>query len=68
MQPPGPPFATEPGSRTSVRWSPELAARLAVGMPPTVVAQLALPPPLSRLVVLVRVIVEFDWLIQPTQS
>jgi AAA+ superfamily predicted ATPase len=54
MQPPGPPSATEPGYRTSVRWSPELAARLAVGMPPTVVGQLALPPPLSRLVVLAR--------------
>jgi AAA+ superfamily predicted ATPase len=54
MQPPGFPFATEPGSRTTVRWSPELAARLAAGMPATVVGQLALPAPLSRLVVLAR--------------
>jgi AAA+ superfamily predicted ATPase len=54
MQPPGPPSATDPGIRTRVRWSPELAERLAAGMPPTVVGQLALPAPLSRLLVLAR--------------
>src|SRR4030088_2859268 len=54
MHPPGSPSAAKPGFRTTVRWLPELAARLAVGMPPTVVGQLALPAPLSRLVVLAR--------------
>src|SRR3984893_185141 len=54
MQPPGPPFATVPGSRTTVRMSPELAARLSARTPATVVGQLPLPPPLSRLVVLAR--------------
>src|SRR5919201_1252887 len=53
MHRPGPPFV-EPGSRSTIRWSPELAARLAVGMPATVVAQVALPAPLSRLLVLAR--------------
>src|SRR2546421_11323895 len=54
MQPPAPPSATAPGSRTTVRWSPELAARIPAGMPATVVGQLPLPPPLSRLLVLAR--------------
>jgi AAA+ superfamily predicted ATPase len=54
MHPRGSPSATEPGLRTTVRWSPELAARLAAGMPATVVGQLPLPSPLSRLVVLAR--------------
>jgi AAA+ superfamily predicted ATPase len=53
MHRPGPPFV-EPGYRATIRWSPELAARLVDGMPATIVAQVALPAPLSRLLVLAR--------------
>src|SRR3984893_4760861 len=54
MHQPGSTPATQPRLRTNVRWSPELATRLESGMPATVVAQVGVPPPLSRLVVLAR--------------
>lgn len=44
----------EPRLPVSLRWSEELGARLTEGMPATLVGQLALPAPLSRLLVLAR--------------
>ena len=54
MHQPGSTPATRPRLGINVRWSPELASRLESGMPATVVAQVGVPPPLSRLVVLAR--------------
>ena len=46
--------SVEPRFPVTLRWSEDLAARLEEGMPPTLVGQLALPAPLSRLLVLAR--------------
>ena len=54
MQPQGPRPVVKPRFGITVRWSAGLAARLVSGMPATVVGQVALPAPLSRLLVLAR--------------
>ena len=55
MQPPaGTPSDVEPGLHVNLRWKDDLAARLETGMPATIAGQLALPAPLSRLLVLAR--------------
>ena len=54
MQPQGPPPVAKSRFGINLRWSAGLAARLVSGMPATVVGQVGLPAPLSRLLVLAR--------------
>src|ERR1700716_599229 len=54
MQPQGPRPVVKRRFGITVRWSAGLAARLVSGSPATVVGQVSLPAPLSRLLVLAR--------------
>jgi AAA+ superfamily predicted ATPase len=54
MQPEGPRSVAKSRFGINLRWSTGLAARLVSGMPATVVGQVGLPAPLSRLLVLAR--------------